>query len=150
MPSSVVIPAGQCNAVFDLTIVNNTLLDGDQNATITAAATNYRSGQATILVHNNNTATLTVTLPATANKGAGTLVNAGLVSVSSTVAIDYPVSLDLQRPFKVDRSGHRYHSHRPNVGGVQFEYRSKITLLMDRKMSVLPRMSPIGPTDRPR
>ena len=93
VPSSVVIPAGQSNAVFDLTIIGNTLLDGDQNAAITAVALDYGTSQATILVHNNNTATLTVTLPATATKGDGTLVNAGLVSVSSTVATNYTVTL---------------------------------------------------------
>jgi hypothetical protein len=93
VPSSLVIPAGQSNAVFDLTIINDLLLDGNQNVNITATATNYSPGQATILVYSTNTATLTVTLPATAAKSAGTLVNAGRVGVSSPVAINYPVSL---------------------------------------------------------
>jgi hypothetical protein len=93
LPSSLVIPAGQSNAVFDLTIVNNTQLDGDQYVNITATATNYYPGQATILVHSTNSATLTVALPATATKGAGTLVNAGLVSASSTVAANFTATL---------------------------------------------------------
>ena len=93
VPSSLVIPAGLSNAVFDLTIVNDLLLDGNQNVTITATATNYSTGQATILVYSTNTATLTVTLPGTTTKNAGTLVNGGQVGVSSAVAIDYPVSL---------------------------------------------------------
>jgi hypothetical protein len=93
VPSSVVIPAGQTNAVFDLTLIDNTLLDGDQNVSITAVATGYGTAQAMILVHDNDTATLTVTLPATATKGAGTLVNAGLVSASSVVAANYSVNL---------------------------------------------------------
>jgi hypothetical protein len=93
VPSSVVIPAGQTNAVFDLTIINDMLLDGDQNVIITAVATNYGAGQAAILVYNTNAATLTVTLPATATKGAGTLTNAGLVSASSVVAGNYSVNL---------------------------------------------------------
>ncbi len=101
VPSSLVIPAGQSNAVFDLTIINDTLLDGDQNVNITATATNYSPGQATILVHSTNTATLTVTLPATTTKGAGTLVNAGLVGVSSAVAINYPISLTSSDPTKL-------------------------------------------------
>jgi len=93
VPSSLVIPAGQSNAVFDLTIVNDPLLDGNQNVNITATATNYYSGQATILVHSTNTATLTVTLPTTATKGAGTLVNAGLISASSTMAANFTATL---------------------------------------------------------
>jgi oligosaccharide reducing-end xylanase len=93
VPSSVVISAGQTNAVFDLTIINNSLLDGNQTAAITATAPNYGTSQATILVSNINTATLTVTLPASAVKGAGTLINAGLVTASSVVTSNYTVSL---------------------------------------------------------
>ena len=101
VPSGVVIPAGQSNAVFDLTIVNDLLLDGDQSVVIAATATNYSPSQATIRVHSTNTASLNVTLPATAAKNAGTLVNAGLVSVSSAVAMDYPVSLASSDPTKL-------------------------------------------------
>jgi len=101
VPSSLVIPAGLSNAVFDLTIVNDPLLDGNQSVNIAAAATNYSTGQATILVYSTNTATLTVTLPATTTKNAGTLVNAGQVGVSSAVAIDYPVTLTSSDPTKL-------------------------------------------------
>src|ERR1019366_9811233 len=38
VPASVVIPAGQSNAVFDLTIIDNSLLDGDLLVTITASS----------------------------------------------------------------------------------------------------------------
>jgi len=93
VPASVVISAGQTNAVFDLTIINDLLLDGDQNVSITAVSTDYGAGQAAILVYNTNTATLAVTLPATATKGAGTLTDAGLVSASSVVAANYTVNL---------------------------------------------------------
>jgi len=94
VPASVVIPTGQTNAVsFDLTIVDDGLLDGDQSATITAVAIGYGTRQSMILVSNIHTATLTVTLPATATKGAGTLVNAGHVSASSVVAANYTVNL---------------------------------------------------------
>jgi hypothetical protein len=101
VPSSLMIPAGQSNAVFDLTIVNDLLLDGDQNATVTATATNYDSGQATILVYSTNTATLTVTLPTTAAKDAGTLINAGQVGVSSAVATNYPITVTSSDPTKL-------------------------------------------------
>jgi peptidoglycan-N-acetylglucosamine deacetylase len=94
VPASVVIPAGQSNAVtFDLTIVDNGLLDGNQNVAITATATGYGSRQSTILVSNIHTATLSVTLPASATKGAGTLASAGTVSASSGVTSNYLVNL---------------------------------------------------------
>jgi hypothetical protein len=101
VPASVVIPAAQTNAVFDLTIINDPLLDGNQNVTITATATNYDPGQATILVYSTNTATLTVTLPATATKDAGTLLNVGQVGVSSAVAVNYPIPLTSGDPTKL-------------------------------------------------
>jgi oligosaccharide reducing-end xylanase len=94
VPASVIIPAGQSNAVtFDLTIIDSGLLDGNQNVAITATATGYGSRQSTILVSNIHTATLSVTLPASATKGAGTLANAGTLSASSGVTSNYLVSL---------------------------------------------------------
>ena len=94
VPSSVLIPAGQSNAVtFDLTIVDDGLLDGDQNVAITATAIGYGSRQSTILVTNSHTAALSISLPASATKGAGTLANAGTVIASATVTSNYTVSL---------------------------------------------------------
>lgn|GEM_PF-545084 len=101
VPSSLVIPAGQSNAVFDLTIVNDTLLDGDQNVNITATATNFSPTHATILVHSTNTTTLSVTLPASASKAAGTLNNAGSVSAGTVVGANFTVSLTSSDPSKL-------------------------------------------------
>jgi peptidoglycan/xylan/chitin deacetylase (PgdA/CDA1 family) len=101
VPTSVIIPAGQSNAVFDLNIVDDSLLDRDQAATITATATGYLDGQATITVHDNDTATLIVTLPASASEGAGTVVNAGRVSVATAVAAQFTVSLTSGNPSRL-------------------------------------------------
>ncbi|HPA20156.1 MAG TPA: C25 family peptidase propeptide domain-containing protein, partial [Verrucomicrobiae bacterium] len=43
VPSSVIIPAGQTNAAFDVTIENDADLDGPQLATVTASALSYGS-----------------------------------------------------------------------------------------------------------
>jgi uncharacterized repeat protein (TIGR01451 family) len=53
VPSSVTIPAGQTNVAFDVTIVDDTLLDGTQTATITATAPGFAIGKATIAVLDN-------------------------------------------------------------------------------------------------
>src|SRR5262249_8777675 len=63
VPPTVTVTAGQTNAVFDVTIVDDNILDGTQTATITAAAPGYASGRATIAVADNETATLQVVLP---------------------------------------------------------------------------------------
>jgi hypothetical protein len=54
VPASVVIPAGQTTATFMATAVNDTDADGSQNATVTASATGFTSGGATIAVHDND------------------------------------------------------------------------------------------------
>jgi hypothetical protein len=93
VPATVTIPAGQSNTVFNLTIIDNSLLDGDLVAIITASAPQYTNAQASIIVHDNDTATLSVTLPASASESAGMLTNAGLVSIGTTVAANFTVLL---------------------------------------------------------
>ena len=93
VPSSVLIPAGQTNAVFDLTIIDNNLLDGGQTVPITATAFMYGTTQAPIVVRDNETTTLAVILPATATKGAGTLANAGTVTMGATAQANITVNL---------------------------------------------------------
>jgi uncharacterized repeat protein (TIGR01451 family) len=93
VPPMVVIPAGTTNANFDITIVDNALLDGTQYPTVTATASGYGSTSAMMTVYDNETATLTVTAPATAMKGQGLLTNAGIVFVSAPPASDVIVNL---------------------------------------------------------
>ena len=69
VPSTVTIHAGQTNASFDLTVGDNHLLDGTQVVTVTAAATNYSSGNGLITIYDNESATLSLSLPPSANEG---------------------------------------------------------------------------------
>ena len=103
VPDSVVIPAGQSNAVFDLTIVDNSLLDGDQSAVITASSQLCNNGPQgkLMIVHDNETATLSVSLPASASESAGTLINAGSVSIGTPVATNITVSLASSDPSRL-------------------------------------------------
>lgn len=101
VPASVVIPAGQSNAVFDLTIIDNTLLDGGQSVPITATAFSYGTAQAVITVRDNEMTTLSVSLPASAAKSAGTLTNAGTVSMAATAQADVTVNLISSDPSKL-------------------------------------------------
>ncbi len=66
VPTSVTILAGLTSADFDLTIVDNSLLDGLEGVIITASAIDYLPGSGSLTVHDNETATLTVSLPASA------------------------------------------------------------------------------------
>ncbi|HTY87119.1 MAG TPA: DUF4082 domain-containing protein [Candidatus Acidoferrum sp.] len=95
VPDTVVIPVGQSNAVFDLTVVDNSILDGDQSSLLTASSpvcnngTQYRL----VIVHDNETTALSVALPASASESAGTLANAGTVTMGAPAGADVTVSL---------------------------------------------------------
>jgi hypothetical protein len=82
VPLTITIPAGQTNAVFDLGIVEDNIADGSHIARITASAVGFRSADAIITVHDNETGTLTVTLPTTATEGDGLLLGQGTITLS--------------------------------------------------------------------
>jgi hypothetical protein len=93
LPASVVIPAGSNNVSFDLTVLGDSLLNGDQQVGVTATSSNFDTAYTTMIIHDTNTATLSVTLPASVSKSAGTLTGAGSVSIGTPVAADFAVSL---------------------------------------------------------
>ncbi len=93
-PSAVVvIPAGDTSVTFGLEIVDDAILDASQAATITASATGYHDGSGQILVHDNEHATLFVSVPETAFEGDGVLAGQGRVTVSEAPGDDVVVSL---------------------------------------------------------
>ncbi len=91
VPASVTVFAGQSNAVFDLTILDDGVLDGTQTATITASVPGFGTGSASMTIFDKETATLQVSLSATVTKGQGAVQ--GTVQVSAPVAADVTVSL---------------------------------------------------------
>ena len=60
VPATVTIPANQASATFTVTAVDDTLLDGTQTVTITAAAAGYVSGSAAVDVTDYETLTVIV------------------------------------------------------------------------------------------
>ncbi len=99
VPESVVIPAGQTNASFTVTVVDDAALDGTQMAVITASAPDYASGEQSLAIDDNEAATLAVSLPASAAEGEGTLV--GQVSVSVPVQANVSVGLTSSYPLEL-------------------------------------------------
>ncbi len=100
VPSSVDIPIGQSNAVFDMTIIDNALLDGDQPVSITARTVVCSNGPQSkkITVHDNETATLAVSLPASASESAGVSVHGTVSIVGATAGASVPVALTSSDP----------------------------------------------------
>jgi uncharacterized repeat protein (TIGR01451 family) len=93
VPPAVILPAGQTSVVFTATIVDDTQIDGDQTALITAHVQNWTDGTALIAIHDNETTNLVLTLPAYAREGDGVLSNAGLVRISGTWPSNLTVTL---------------------------------------------------------
>ncbi len=70
VPASVTILAGQTSAVLPITIINTGLLDGPEAVVVTATASGYLNATGTIEVHDDLTATLSMSLPASTRRTA--------------------------------------------------------------------------------
>jgi hypothetical protein len=89
----VVIAAGEMFASFSLPVVDDTLLDGIQTATITAYVQNWQSGSASVFVMDNETMTMELQLPSSLTEGEGTITNGGTLSLSASTTTDINVLL---------------------------------------------------------
>ncbi len=96
LPATVTVPANQPSANFDLTVVNNTLLDGTTAVTVNAVAAAITATTATVSVQDNETATLSISAPPNATEGVGTVT--GTVNVSAAPAADVIVALNSSNP----------------------------------------------------
>jgi len=93
VPATVQIPAGQTSAVFAVTVVNDSLIDGAQSAAVTAHVANWSNGVSSMTVLDNETLDLSLSLPATAYENAGVLTGAGQVRISGALSSNLTVSL---------------------------------------------------------
>ena len=91
LPSTLLIPAGQTQAQFNIQVVDDAQLDGTQSSLITASASGYFSGAASIAVIDNEAATLSLNMPLQVSEN-GTSFTATL-NVSSSPATVVPVTL---------------------------------------------------------
>ncbi len=96
VPATVTIPAGQTNADFDITVIDNTLLDGTVVVGITASAPGYSGCSNSITVFDNESAGLLVTLPASATEGDPPVQCT--VTSSAAPVNDIPVTLTCSDP----------------------------------------------------
>ncbi len=74
---TIVFPAGESSVLFDLTVLDDDLLDGTQMVTITATFPGGGSVSGVVRVNDNESATLTVEVPKTAREGDGRLSSQG-------------------------------------------------------------------------
>ncbi len=62
VPATVTIPAGATSVTFPITVVNDGQIDGNETETITASASGFQPGSASVLVVDPNVPTLSLTL----------------------------------------------------------------------------------------
>ena len=98
VPADVTILAGETAATFPLSIVDDQRLDGVRQVTITASAVGFSDTAGTIAIKDNETAVLSVDLPATATEGDGLLVGRGTVSIDRPPDTDVVVTLQSDDP----------------------------------------------------
>jgi hypothetical protein len=98
VPSSVTIPAGQTSAPFDLFVVDDFVLDGSQRAVVTASAPGCATLSDAITVHDNEHASLAVSLPGAMSRNSPLLAGAGRVSLDAAPWSDVSVTLASSDP----------------------------------------------------
>jgi alpha-tubulin suppressor-like RCC1 family protein len=98
---TLVFPAGESSVLFDLTTMDDDLLDGTQTVTITATLPGGGSIGGVVAVNDNESAVLTVRVPETVKEGDGKLASKSTVEVSAPVDKDVVVSLSSDDPTEV-------------------------------------------------
>ena len=93
VPATVTIPAGQTNALFYPTVIADNQLRGDRLITVTAHVVNCTNGTASMIIHDNKSTNLVLTLPVQARESNGVLTNAGTVQIAGTLTGNLTVSL---------------------------------------------------------
>lgn len=88
VPPSVTLAAGQDRIMFPVQALDDGGIDGTQNVTLTATHEDWPAGRVKLDVHDNESAALTLTLPATVREGS--------INVFGTVSIDAPADRTLR------------------------------------------------------
>ncbi len=96
VPASVIVPSGSGSATFQISPVDDALLDGSQSAVITATAATYPNGTKPFIVHDNETAILSLEIPESVIEGSSPPT--GLVNVSAPIDSAVAVTLTSDSP----------------------------------------------------
>jgi hypothetical protein len=98
VPSSVVIPAGQDSATFDIVLLEDNLIQDVENIAIGASVVNWAGDLDAIAVTDNESRQLTVALPAQVVEGQAAVTNGGRVNFSGFPITDVAITLESEVP----------------------------------------------------
>jgi autotransporter-associated beta strand protein len=91
VPASETIPAGQTSVSFQISAIVDNLLDGPEQITISAVGSGGYATSAVVTVHDNQSATITATLPLSAHEFAGTVQG----TITSSTAPSQNITIQL-------------------------------------------------------
>lgn len=91
LPATVTLPAGQSQVAFTARAANDTRIDGSMAVTVTASAPGLAPVSAMTTAVDNETRTLTLTVPSLVMEGGS---GTGTVTIPGTLADPLPVSLE--------------------------------------------------------
>ncbi len=102
VPASVRLPAGSTQVVFTVSVPNNSVIDGSQAVSISAAGPGFSTPPESITVHDDEPNGLRVRLARpSVLEGEGRLVNMGLVTVDHPSSRDLRIALAATHPDKI-------------------------------------------------
>ena len=93
VPPTVTLKAGELSVPFEVTVVDDMLLDGSQSVSLSASSTGFVSDRARLALHDDESATLTLELPSEVIEGAGVASEQARVKISTTPNEDVVVEL---------------------------------------------------------
>ena len=123
LPTTVVIPVGQTNAMFNAIVENSNRINGGETVTLTAHVQNWTDGNAGINVQFPQASNLSVALPAQARESNGLLTNAGVVTLPGKPFDQSGCFTAFQQHRQTPGSRHRNRSRGPDLGPLQFDHR---------------------------
>jgi uncharacterized repeat protein (TIGR01451 family) len=98
VPLSVVIPAGQDSATFDIVLPENNLIEEAENVAITASVVNWTGDLDAIRVTDNESRQLMLTLPIQVVEGQAAVTNGGRVRFAGLPVTNVVVALQTDIP----------------------------------------------------
>ena len=101
VPAAITLPAGALSAAFDLTVLDDAVLDGTRRVTITAAVPGFSLGTGFVAVADNETAALSLSLPDTVTEGKTPADGSCRIDVDRPVERDVAVTLTSGDPAKL-------------------------------------------------
>ncbi len=99
IPENITIPAGETSAFFNISAIDDDLMDGTQNILITANAKKFNSGVKIVKVNDNESSVLMLDMPEKFTE------NDGLVTGTCKIVADTPVDRDVMVNLDSDNPG---------------------------------------------